>query len=177
LVDFERQTILNGNTNIVLIGMPGSGKTTIGRMLANALGKRFVDTDILIENHYGTSLQSIINQFDYLTLRQYEENVISALQASNSVVATGGSAVYSEKSMAVLSQNSIIVYLQVQIPDLLKRIKNIQTRGIAKAADQSFEDLFKERELLYKRYANLTLDCSDKSKKQILEELLAKVAS
>ncbi len=171
---FER-IILNNNKNIVLIGMPGSGKTTIGKMLAVSLDKAFLDTDNLIEKQYGATLQTIINHFDYLTLRQYEETVITGLQVQNSVIATGGSAVYSEKSMAVLSKNSKIVYLQLQIPDLLKRIRNFQTRGIAKAADQTFEDLFKERELLYKKYANISINCEGKGKTQILNELLTKL--
>ncbi|WP_028583259.1 shikimate kinase [Desulfogranum mediterraneum] len=146
-------------TNLTLIGMPGAGKSTIGIILAKNLSLGFIDTDVLIQINQQRSLQEIIDASDYLHLRQVEADEISKLNLSNHVIATGGSAAYSPRAMEHLARISFIVFLEVSFAELNRRITNFETRGIAKADHQSFQDLFDERQLLYRRYADITLDC------------------
>ncbi len=145
--------------NIILIGMPGSGKSTVGVILAKNLGMKFVDTDILIQSSEQRTLQEIVNSEGHMSLRQIEENVLLKVNCVNSVVATGGSAAYSDKAMIHLGQSGIIVFLNAQLSTLQARIHNYNTRGLAKRPDQSFDDLFQERYSLYKKYADITVDC------------------
>lgn len=143
--------------NIVLIGMPGTGKSTVGLLLAKTLGKDFVDSDILIQVREGKTLQQIMDENDYLHLRQIEEEVLTDIHGNNLVIATGGSAVYSEVAMAHLANNGTIVYLDTPLTVLRQRIRDYDTRGIARRPDQSFEELFAERTALYRRYADITV--------------------
>lgn len=161
--------------NIVLIGMPGAGKSTIGVILAKYLALDFVDTDLLIQHHCNSDLQSIVDRDGYLALRKIEENIISSLLVENSVIATGGSAVYSKKSMAHLNENGKIVFLDLSIEELSKRIKNYDTRGIACPSSQTFESLYDERTKLYKKYAEYIIDCRLKNPEEITSEIISKV--
>lgn len=154
--------------NIVLIGMPGAGKSTNGLLLAKALGKDFLDTDVLIQVRESKTLQLIMNNTDYLILRQIEESVLISIDTKNSVIATGGSAVYSAEGMAHLAVNSIIVYLDTPLQTLRERIHDYETRGIACHPDQSFDELFTERTKLYRRYADITIDCNQHSPEEIV---------
>lgn len=167
-------------SNITLIGMPGAGKSTIGIILAKNLNMGFIDTDILIQINRQQSLQSILDENGYLYLRQVEEEEILRLNIENQVIATGGSAVYSERAMAHLQKISTIVFLDVSLDEICRRIHNFATRGIARADNQSFEELFAERLLLYRRYADITVDANHASQDEIAEtiaELLAKLVS
>jgi shikimate kinase len=161
--------------NIVLIGMPGAGKSTVGIILAKVLSMDFVDTDLLIQIRHGQSLQEILDGSGYLRLRELEEREILQLNVRNAVIATGGSAVYSAKAMNHLRAGAKIVYLKLEAPELFKRITNFETRGIAKARDQSFEELCRERGLLYDRYAQIAIDCKNKNHEAVVEEILAKL--
>lgn len=147
--------------NIVLIGMPGAGKSTVGVLLAKVLSYQFVDTDVLIQSEEDRSLQDIIDQDGYLELRAIEERVIMGFSGEHHVVATGGSAVYSSLAMLHLKNHGYVVYLDVSLETLRRRVKNYDQRGIARRPDQSFEDLFLERATLYSLYANLTIQCDD----------------
>jgi shikimate kinase len=160
---------MNPKTNITLIGMPGAGKSTIGIILAKYLTYGFIDTDILIQINHQKSLQQIMDETGYLNLRHIEEGEILKLNIENHVIATGGSAVYSEKAMAHLSSISVIVFLKVASPVLEKRIHNYATRGIAKSADQSFAQLFDERQALYERYGDIIIDCAAMDQEEIAE--------
>lgn len=144
--------------NIVLIGMPGTGKSTVGILLAKALGKDFVDSDILIQVREGKTLQQIMDENDYLHLRDIEESVLTSIDGHHLVIATGGSAVYSEAAMNHLRHHGIIIYLDTPLPELRQRITDYDTRGIARRPDQSFEELYAERTALYRRYADITLN-------------------
>ncbi len=159
--------------NLTLIGMPGAGKSTVGIILAKLLSFGFVDTDVLIQIRQKRSLQQIIEESGHLNLRKIEEREILNIDVDNHVIATGGSAVYSEKGMSHLQSISEIVFLKVNYEDILKRIRNFKTRGIAKSADQSFLDLYNERQVLYDRYAEMTIDCSALDQ----EEVAGKIAS
>lgn len=147
--------------SIVLIGMPGSGKSTLGVQLAKNLALDFVDTDLLIQKYTGEPLQVTLDKQGYQALRDIECQVLCTMEPErygHSVIATGGSAVYSEKAMTHLASFATLVYLLVPEQELLKRIGNFATRGIAKRDDQSFSDLFLERHQLYQQYAQMTLD-------------------
>ncbi|MBB6481441.1 shikimate kinase [Spirochaeta isovalerica] len=144
--------------NITLIGMPGAGKSTTGIILAKNLSMGFLDTDILIQINRGESLQSIMDRDGYMALRQIEEEEILKINIEGHVIATGGSAVYSEAAMKHLGTISRIIFLQAGLAELKARIRNFETRGIAKAGNQSFAELFSEREVLYRRYADIVVD-------------------
>ena len=136
------------NSSIILVGMPGAGKSTLGVMLAKALAKDFVDTDLLIQLNAGRSLQSIVEGQGYLALRELEEQALLKYAFSSHIVATGGSAVYSEKGMQRIKSFGQVIYLNVSLDELRHRIHNYDERGIAKKANQSFGDLFDERKML-----------------------------
>lgn len=158
-------------SNLTLIGMPGAGKSTIGIILAKFLACGFIDTDILIQINRQKSLQQIIEESDHFNLRKIEEEEILKIHVENQVIATGGSAVYSEKAMNHLQEISTIIFLKVGYEELTKRIHNFNTRGIASAQGQSFRDLYNERQVLYNRYAEVTIDCNDLDQEEIAEKI------
>lgn len=161
---------------IALIGMPGAGKSTVGALLAQRLGLAFIDTDALIEARAGLSLQQIVDSRGALALRDIEETVLLELAAAEAVVATGGSAVYSEAGMARLRRWAVIVYLDVASDELRRRLDNFATRGIARQAGQSFSDLYAERRGLYERYAELRVEATALSAAAIAARIEALVA-
>ncbi|MCB2184430.1 MAG: shikimate kinase [Desulfobulbaceae bacterium] len=163
-------------SNLTLIGMPGAGKSTIGIILAKVLSFGFIDTDILIQINRQMSLQQILDQSDHLNLRKIEEEEILKINVVNHVIATGGSAVYSEKAMNHLQAISTIIFLEVGYEELTRRIHNFTTRGIAKSKDQSFRDLYEERQVLYNRYAQLKIDCNVLSQEEIAGEISQKIS-
>lgn len=148
----------HAKNNITLTGMPGAGKSTVGIILAKNCGFGFIDTDVLIQINRQRTLQQILDENDHLVLRSIEEEEILKLNVENHVIATGGSAVYSKKAMEHLLSISTVIFIEISIDQVQKRVQNFATRGIAKAKDQSLEDLFQERQQLYKRYAQVTVD-------------------
>jgi len=148
-------------SNLTLIGMPGAGKSTVGIILAKNLGLGFIDTDVLIQINQQKTLQQIVDETGHLNLRAIEEKEILKLNINSHVIATGGSAAYSEKAMAHLSSISEIIFLEASFEQIKKRIHNFDTRGIAKKGGQTLEDLFKERQVLYKKYAGITINCNE----------------
>ncbi|HHO47908.1 MAG TPA: shikimate kinase [Desulfobacteraceae bacterium] len=159
-------------TNLTLIGMPGAGKSTVGVILAKKLGMGFVDTDVLIQVHQHKTLQQIMEEGGHLHLRAMEEREILALDVRNHVIATGGSVVYSEKAMARLREVSRVIFLEVGFEELQRRIHNFSTRGIARARDQSFGDLFAERQPLYRKYAEITIDGSFLDQEELAAQII-----
>ena len=159
-------------SNIVLIGMPGSGKSTVGVILAKLTGRDFVDTDVLIQKEQGRSLQDIVDQDGYLKLREIEEKTILKLDCRNHVIATGGSAVYSRAAMEHLKSNGIAVFLNVDLQTLLTRVQDYDTRGLAKRADQGVADLFAERHALYRRYADVIIDCEGITHETVCKKII-----
>ena len=158
--------------SIVLIGMPGAGKSTIGILLAKELGLDFIDTDISIQVRWGETLQQITDESGYMVLRDYEEQVLLSENIDHKVVATGGSAVYSDAGMARLKASATVIFLDVSLPALQQRVTNFDTRGIARRPEQSFDDLFAERSLLYQRYADIRIDCSNLGVNEALQAVL-----
>lgn len=163
-------------SNIILIGMPGSGKSTVGVILAKLIAKRFLDTDILIQNRAKRSLQDIVDADGHMALRKIEQEVLLSIRCKNHVVATGGSAAYSEPAMRHLGQNGTIVFLKADLAALKSRIHNYETRGLAKRPEQSFQDLFTERETLYNKYSEITVECSHLTQDQVADEITRKIS-
>jgi shikimate kinase len=147
--------------NITLIGMPGAGKSTTGIILAKLMSFGFIDTDVLIQANRKKSLQNILNESDHMNLRRIEEEEILKIRVKEHVIATGGSAVYSKTAMEHLGNMSVIIFLKADYDILKRRIKNFESRGIAKAPAQTFMELYRERQPLYEKYAQLTVDCNN----------------
>ena len=145
--------------NVVLIGMPGAGKSTVGVLLAKSLLKDFIDTDLIIQQKENDSLCAIMQRTGVEGFIRLEDEIISQCSFQNSVVATGGSAVYGEKAMENLKKDGVIVYLKVSCEELEKRIHNIRTRGIAMNEGTTIKELFDERKALYEKYADITVEC------------------
>jgi shikimate kinase len=163
-------------TNIVLIGMPGAGKSTLGVILAKRTSRAFVDTDLLIQNTQHKTLQYIINHKGYIALRKIEEEVLLDLDAKNTVIATGGSAVYSTAAMEHLKKNGKVIFLDVSLPVLRRRIGDFSERGIAMDTHQSFSDLFEERSALYHQSADVRIDCAEYSQEEICVEIISRIS-
>ncbi len=161
--------------SIILIGMPGAGKSTIGVLLAKELGLGFTDTDVAIQVREGKTLQQILDQSDYLNLRAIEEDVLLTTAIDNKVVATGGSAVYSEAGMQRLRESGSAVFLDVPLQELKQRIHNYEQRGIARRPDQSFAELFTERSALYRKFADIHLACANLTTQAVVEAIVAQL--
>lgn len=144
--------------NIVLIGMPGSGKSTVGVLLAKRLGLGFVDTDLLIQEQAGRTLQDIVDNDGYQALRRIEEQVLLGMAVHGKVISTGGSAVYSDRAMAHLKTGGVAVFLDIPLDLVIERIGDHSARGISRRPDQGLEELFEERLALYQRHADVVID-------------------
>lgn len=157
--------------NVILIGMPGAGKSTIGVLLAKTLKMPFLDTDLLIQQREGRFLQDIINQDGIEKFLAIEENAILSLRVENHVVATGGSVIYSAAAVNYLKACGMLVYLKLRYYEVEKRIRNIRTRGVAMNKGQSFWDLYNERVPLYEKHAEIVVNCSRKHPEKVVEEI------
>lgn len=144
--------------NIILIGMPGCGKSTVGVILAKELGYGFVDTDLLICEREKTTLQNIINEKGVSELLRVEGIVGETLSISNTVISTGGSMVFSRKAMENLTKGSKCVYINVPLEEIKKRVKNVDTRGIAMEKGENLDTLYDKRTPKYLEYANIIID-------------------
>ena len=144
--------------NISLIGMPGAGKTTIAKLLAAQLNLEFVDSDHLIEKRSDQSIQNILDSEGHIELRLKEEEVILSCPLNNTILATGGSAVYSDKAMSYLNDNSIVVYLDIPISLVMQRVGDYSNRGFAEPNGKSPQDVFNQRTVLYKKWCHITID-------------------
>lgn len=156
--------------NIILIGMPGSGKSTAGVLLAKAAGMHFADTDLLIQQKTGMLLQEIIDTHGMNGFIKTEGKIIAESEFCDTVIATGGSAVFSENAMRVLKQGGKTVFLDADPAELEKRINNITTRGIAMRPGQSLKSVYEERLPLYLKYADFTVKLT--SPEAVVAEIL-----
>lgn len=158
--------------NIVLVGMPACGKSTIGVVLAKTMNKGFVDTDLLIQQREGRTLQTIINEKGNSYFHQVEEQVLLDVQMENYVIATGGSAIYYEKAMEHLGKNGKIVYIKVSLDTILNRLNNIKTRGVTLGKGQTIGDLYRERVPLYEKHADITIEAENLTIEEIVERII-----
>ncbi|MCI8434445.1 MAG: shikimate kinase [Clostridia bacterium] len=143
--------------NVTLIGMPSVGKSTVGKILAERTGRRFIDTDFLLVYRYGASLSSLIGAWGTEQFIAAESRLLSELKAENAVISTGGSAVYGDAGMQRLQEISTVIYLEADVAALRRRLGNMQKRGVVARNADTLEQLFDERLPLYRRWANLTV--------------------
>ena len=158
--------------NIVLIGMPAAGKSTIGVILAKTLGFEFIDTDLIIQRQTGRLLQDIIDSdgLDAFCIAE-ERAICSVTETQNAVIATGGSAVYSRDAMLHLKKNGAVYYLSLPSEELIPRLRNIKTRGIAMRPGESVDDVFAHRKALYEEYGDIEVSCHGKTAEEIVTEI------
>ena len=162
--------------NIVLIGMPGSGKSTVGVLLAKALGYDFLDVDLVIQRREGALLQEIIDRRGVPAFLEAEEEAVLSVNCTHSVVAPGGSAVCREREALHLKSLGPVVYLKVPLAELEERIQNLDSRGIAMEPGETLESVLAFREPLYEKYADLIVDCGGgKTLAQIVQTVLEQV--
>jgi shikimate kinase len=154
-------------TNLVLIGMAGAGKSTVGPVLARMLSYDFIDVDDLIAADRQQSLQALVDRHGSAWFRLLEERILLGLDLQRHVIATGGSAVYGEAGMNHLRRNGLVVYLDVPFAVLEVRVGDVAGRGLARKAGQSFAQLFAERQPLYNKYADIRVDCAGKTLAEI----------
>lgn len=158
--------------NIVLIGMPGAGKSTVGVLLAKALGRAFFDTDLLIQRREGMLLQALVDQLGTEAFLDVEADAVCSVDEPGAVIATGGSVVCRARAMERLKSLGPVVYLRVPLQELETRLSNISSRGIAMAPGQTLADLYAFRAPLYERWADLVVEVSGG---QTLEQTVAAV--
>lgn len=160
-------------SNVILIGMPGCGKSSAGVLLAKTMEKDFIDTDLLIQKCEGKSLQKIIDERGNAYFRDVEDAVLMNFEGDNYVVATGGSAVYCHEAMEKFRKDGgAIVYIKLPCKTIVKRLRNIKTRGVTLAPGQTIEDLYNERIPLYEKEADVIVETEGLE----LEETVTKIA-
>ncbi|NNL76072.1 MAG: shikimate kinase [Desulfobacterales bacterium] len=159
-------------TNIVLIGMPGVGKSTVGVLLAKRLGYSFLDTDIYIQTLEGNTLQELIQQHGTAGFCDIEEDYICSISVTAHVIATGGSVVYRKQAMKHLRANGSIVHLDLELPRLQKRLDDINARGVVITSDQNLEDLYEVRQLLYHKYADMNVRTDGLTPAQVVKKVV-----
>lgn len=158
--------------NIILIGMPGSGKSTCGVLAAKALLKNFFDTDLLFQGLEEKRLQDIIDDDGIEYFLSAEERAILSLDINATVVATGGSVVYSDKSMEHLKKSGKVIYLHLSYDTMVDRIKNITTRGVVVKEGDSLEDMYNERLPMYQKWADVVINCDNNTVEQTVEKIV-----
>lgn len=157
--------------NIILTGMPGAGKSTVGVVLAKSRGYRFLDSDLLIQEKYDALLHELIEKYGQEGFLKIEEEVNVSIQAKRTVVATGGSVVYGAAAMEHFKEIGKVVYLRLSCETIRKRLGDLHRRGVVLQKGQTLQDLYTERIPLYEKYADVTIDCEKKSIREIVSEL------
>jgi shikimate kinase len=158
--------------NLILIGMAGAGKSTVGRLLAQSLSLPFLDTDQLMEQRWECSLQEIIDSEGLESFRLKEEETVLSLDVSRHVISTGGSVVYYPRAMGHLRERGWILWLDLPLEELEKRLAHgVENRGLVRTPDQSIADLYEQRKPLYERYAQIRFDALGKTDLQLVQEI------
>lgn len=163
--------------NIILIGMPGSGKSTIGVVLAKKLGYRFVDSDLLIQEKYDKTLERLIEENGDAGFIQIENDVNCSIDVRKTVIATGGSAVYGTQAMEHFRDIGTIIYLDVSYEELEERLGSLKERGVVSNGKTTIEEIFEDRKNLYKKYADITVLLDKKLLRESVEEIYDLVAN
>ncbi|TVZ41412.1 shikimate kinase [Alteromonadaceae bacterium 2753L.S.0a.02] len=158
--------------SVILIGMPGAGKSTTGVLLAKRLAKGFIDTDLLIQQRVDMTLQDYLDRNGYIALRRLEEEVLLSEGLENAIVATGGSVVYSEAAMNRLAGLGPRVWLKIALSSMKERITNQATRGLASQPGATLDTIFAERSSLYERYADITVAADSGSAEKVVQDIV-----
>lgn len=166
---------MNDSNNIILIGMPGAGKSTVGAALAKRLGYGFIDSDNVIEENCGKPLSLILSEKGQDGFLEIENFINATIDVKNYVIATGGSAVYGNDAMEHFARIGDIVYLKLSYKEIAARLGDLEERGIALKGGQTLEDIYAKREPLYEKYAQITLDCESKSVRKIVNEIIKNI--
>lgn len=161
--------------NIVLIGMPGAGKSTIGVVVAKRLGYRFLDSDLVIQETYGKLLHELIEEHGVEGFWKLENDVNGSLDVERTVIATGGSVCYEEEAMRHLCKIGTVVYLQLSYESLKERLGDLNARGVTMRPGQDLPALYEERLPLYEKYAHITIDCEGLQLRELAEAVCNKV--
>lgn len=157
--------------NLVLIGMPGAGKSTVGVVLAKRMGYGFVDSDLLIQERYGKLLHELIEEKGVEGFWKLENDVNASLKTNCCVIATGGSAVYGAEAMEHLRKIGTVIYLRLSLEELTERLGDLNARGVTLRKGQSLADLYEERIPLYEKYAHRVVDCDGRQLRDIVCEI------
>ena len=157
--------------NIVLIGMPGAGKSTVGVVLAKNMGMSFMDSDLVIQEQEGKKLHEIIEECGSDGFLKVEERINASLNPTNTVIATGGSVVYSAKAMEHLREIGTVCYLKLSYKSIRDRLGDLAQRGVVLKNGQTLLDLYEERTPLYEKYAQITIDCENKNIREVVGEI------
>lgn len=163
--------------NIVLIGMPGCGKSTVGVLLAKVLGKAFIDTDVVLQAKEKKKLQRMIDEIGIDAFLQKEQEAILTLDCENTVIATGGSVVYGKDAMAHLHSKGLVVYIQLPYEEIERRLSNLATRGVTLREGQTLSDLYLERIPLYEKEADFVCHASGYEIEQTVASIAALVSA
>lgn len=166
---------MSAKDNIVLIGMPGVGKSTVGVILAKVLGYQFLDADLVIQAREGKLLRQIIEEVGTEGFIEVENRVNASLECSRTIIATGGSVVYGEQAMNHLKEIGTVVYLQVPFATIDKRLSDIKGRGVVLKDGQTLYDLYEERTLLYEKYADISVSEEGLNVEETVERLIEKL--
>ena len=158
--------------NIVLIGMPGAGKSTVGVVLAKRLGYRFIDSDLVIQEKYGKLLHELIEENGVEGFWQIENHINASLETDRSVIATGGSVIYGRSAMEHLRKIGTVVYLQLSCQEIAERLGDLNARGVTLKPGQTLEDLYAERVPLYEKYAHVTVPCDGRMLRQVVMDII-----
>lgn len=161
--------------NIVLVGMPGAGKSTVGVVLAKRIGYRFVDSDLVIQEKYGKLLHELIEEHGIDGFLELEDGVNASLQTHRCVIATGGSAVYGARAMEHLREIGTVIYLKLPYEEVEERLGDLAARGVTLRPGQTLLDLYEERIPLYEKYAHKTIECQGKWLREVASEAAAMV--
>jgi len=162
-------------SNIVLIGMPGCGKSTIGVLLAKALGMAFIDTDVVLQANEGKMLQSIIEEIGVDGFLEKEETAILGLNCERTIIATGGSVVYGKRAMEHLHEHGTVIYIRLPYAEIERRLSNLATRGVTLREGQTLEMLYQERIPLYEREADIVFDAEGSNLDQSVAALAGRI--
>lgn len=157
--------------NIILIGMPGSGKSTVGVILAKTLGMDFIDTDLLIQRREKRFLQDIIDNDGINYFLDTERDAVMSTDYNGAVVATGGSVIFRDETMEYLKKNGIVIFLDVSVDELEKRLSNIKTRGVAAEKGETVKDIYDKRICIYKKYADIIVNADSLSREQTVDAI------
>lgn len=160
------------SSNLILVGMPGSGKSTVGVVLAKTLGMKFLDTDLLIQEQDGRLLHKIIETEGMDRFLNIEQNSILTVDEKNHIIATGGSVIYSHAAMEHLKQRGQIIYLDVAYAEIVKRVNNITTRGVAMREGSTLLDIYNERSPLYEKYMDERIVCDGLSVEGVIKKII-----